>query len=496
MTFAAALADRLDPPVSPYIDDPVGWVEHRLGGFLWSKQREIMEALRDHRKVAVRSCHDAGKSFVAAAATAWWIDSRPIGQAFVASTAPSYKQVNAILWEEIRRAHRKGKLQGRVSLDDEWRIGETLVGYGRKPADHDEHGFQGIHRRWVLAILDEACGIPPALWTGVEAITTNEDCRILAIGNPDDPGTQFAEVCKPGSGWHVIGIDGYETPNFTGEEIPTELRHLLLSREWVEDKKNTWGEESPLFISKVRGEFPDDAADGVVPGSWVIRCAQERYYHGPLEHRPVELGVDVGAGGDESVIYGRFGPQARLIERDRNPDTMRTTGLVMKAIEETGATVVKVDEIGIGKGVVDRLREQRAEGRHEASIIGVNVGRAASDPRHYVRLRDQIWWEVGRGLSETGGWDLSQVDDETIAQLTAPKFTYDSSGRVKIESKDETRARIKRSPDLADALLLAFFTPGGGRAGSINTAGFGPEPEYVSGDIRRRGKKYIDQKPR
>jgi hypothetical protein len=89
-------------------------------------------------------------------------------------------------------------------------------------------------------------------------------------------------------------------------------------------------------------------------------------------------------------------------------------------------------------------------------VVGVNVGEASTDPARFPKLRDQIWWEVGRELSQSGGWDLSELDDETIGQLIAPRWSPDSSGRVKVEPKEKTRERIGRSPDDADALLLAF----------------------------------------
>ncbi len=236
---------------NPYLADPVGWVRDKLGEHLWSKQRAIAESVRDNRRTAVKSCHNAGKSWIASRIAAHWIATHPAGEAFVASTAPSYPQVHAILWEEIRKAAKAGyragnPLPGRVLQSDDWKLDDgTLAGWGRKPADTDEHGFQGIPRRYVLVILDEACGIPRQLWTAVEAITTNADCRILAIGNPDDPNTEFGDVCKPGSGWNVIQISAFDTPNFTDEPFPDDLRPLMLDPEWVEDKKRRWGEDPP-----------------------------------------------------------------------------------------------------------------------------------------------------------------------------------------------------------------------------------------------------------
>ena len=261
----ARLRQRTAARLTSYADDPVGFIEEALGETLWSKQRQIAEAVRDYRHVAVPSCHDSGKSFIAARIAAWWLASRPVGEAFVVTTAPTRTQVRAILWREIARAHRSGCLPGRLN-QTEWYMpvgeGEELVAYGRKPSDWDEDAFQGIHARYVLAILDEAGGVPRSLYTAVETITTSEECRVLAIGNPDHPGTQFARVCRSPD-WEVIPIDGLETPNFTDEPVPDALRGLLLSRVWVEERRRDWGEDDPQFIAKVRGQFPPRPAGAV-----------------------------------------------------------------------------------------------------------------------------------------------------------------------------------------------------------------------------------------
>jgi hypothetical protein len=135
---AADALDEAGQP-SPYLNDPVGWVKERLGGHLWSKQREIAESIVQHRRTAVKSCHNAGKSFLAAQIACYWIDVHPPGEAFIVSTAPTYAQVHAILWEEIRKAAKNpagDPLPGRVLQSDEWKLDDgTLVGWGRKPAD-------------------------------------------------------------------------------------------------------------------------------------------------------------------------------------------------------------------------------------------------------------------------------------------------------------------------------------------------------------------------
>lgn len=490
-------ADLLDPPPNPWVDDPAGWVTHRLTEHLWSKQREVAQSVVTHRRTAVKSCHDVGKSFSAARLTCWWLDVHPPGEAFVVTTAPTAPQVEAVLWREINKAAAKADppLVGRV-LTTEWKLGNELIAFGRKPADRDPTAFQGIHARFVLVILDEACGIPKELWLAANSLAANADSRILAIGNPDDPGSHFAEVCKPGSGWHVIQISAFESPNFTGERVPAELLAVLVSQTYVDETALDCGEDSPIYVSKVLGEFPEDSETGVVRVSKVRACQKPSDDFDPslqtLERverlvtsgvGPVELGVDVGAGGDLSVIYGRFGPVAVPLWRKQTPDTMELVGQVIEYLVTTRATSVKIDRTGVGQGVTDRVREQVAEGvvherlgvsqdDHEIRVFGVMVGSASDRPERFPRLRDQIWWEVGRMLCEEQAWDLSAIDDRTVSQLVAPTYRLDSSGRICVESKKDLKKRISRSPDDADALLLAFYR--GQRRGLASTSDDAP----------------------
>lgn len=474
------------PPESPYINDPVGWVQNELGDHLWSKQREIAESVRTNRRTAVKSCHNAGKSFLASRMAAWWIAAHPPGEAFVASTAPSYPQVHAILWEEIRKAARRAQkngtaIPGRVLQSDEWKLDDTsIVGWGRKPADTDEHGFQGIHRRYVLVILDEACGIPQQLWTAVEAITTNADCRILAIGNPDDPSTEFSSVCKPGSGWNVIRINGLETPNFTPEQVnaypelaglydklglepttepvPDGLRPLMLDPEWVADKIRRWGVESPRFTSKVLGEFPDIGENVLFPPS-LITAAQERTCEpGPW----TTLGVDVARfGSDRTVLAVRRGPVMRIVADAAKQSTTETTGQVIAAIADHGVHEVRVDGVGVGGGVVDQLVEAGYD------VVDMQSGAGAVDSDHFANARAEWWWSLKLRF-ENGDADIDPGDDDLAAQLGAMRYKFNSRGQILIESKDDMKKRGLPSPDRADALML--------------TSGVAPPPDEVVED--------------
>jgi hypothetical protein len=473
------LADQLEDTshhqakAADYAADPALWAREKLGEYLWSKQVEIAASVRDNRLTAVQSCHGVGKSWTASRLTAWWLDIHPPGEARVVTTAPTGDQVKAILWSEINAAFalaeaRGNPLPGRINETD-WKLGKRLIAFGRKPSDYNPHAFQGIHAKYVLVVLDEACGINKQFWTAANAIATGEHCRILAIGNPDDPGSQFARVCSNTERWNVIRISAFDTPNFTSEAIPDELRPMLVSHAYEQDMRVEFGEQSPTYISKVLGLFPSDADDGVVRLSAIRACANPPST--PLLHTdlaPVELGVDLGAGGDETVIRERRGLRVGREWRSREKDPVKVVNTIVAAIRDSKAATVKVDSIGIGWGIVGTLRERRASGEHNAEIIGVNVSEASTEPDKFARLRSQIWWQIGRQLSEDRGWDLSELDSDDrerlVSQLTAPKYSLDASGRIVVEPKAETRKRIGRSPDNADALLLAFYSGTGSDA--------------------------------
>lgn len=452
-------ADLLDPPELRYRTDPVRWAAERLGVKLWSKQREILEGLVEG-DVAVHSCHGVGKSFSAATATCWWLDTHPPGTAFVITTAPTGAQVKAILWREINKLRKLGELPGRTNLT-EWYIGDELVAMGRKPNDYEPDAFQGIHAPYVLVVYDEACGIPPSLWDVGSTLAINEQSRQLAIGNPDDPHGHFSQVCAAGSAWHVIKIRAADSPNFTGELVDQVVRDSTISIKWAEEKRIEWGENSPLYQSKVLGEFPTDTEAGVIPGTFLLPC---RYLDLP-NGTPVEAGIDFGAseGGDQTVLRERRGQKVGRVQRWREPNAMKLVGEISLLLKEWGVQQVKVDAGGVGHGVASRLEElssrhnRQGEMTHDAEVVKVLFAEKASDPRRFLNRRAELWWN-GRELARLQQWDVEVLEDDVLAELTAPQYeVVDSSGKIKIEKKADIKKRLGRSPDDADALLLAFF---------------------------------------
>lgn len=457
--------------------DPVLWARDRLGRELWSAQKKVMEAVRDNRHVAVRSSFATGKSFVAATIAAWWIDVHPPGKALVVTTATTEAQIKGILWSEIAIAHAAGKLGGRLNQTEWWMHDangvEKMVGIGRKPADTNAVAFQGYHRKYVLVIIDEGSGVASAIYDAAEGLTPNEHCRILVIGNPEDPLSMFAEISNDPD-WVAFKISAFDTPAFTGEPVSQEVLDLLVSKIWVEERKRRWGEDNPKYIAKVLGEFPEISENCLILPRWVTE-AQNRDISTLPPARVSELGVDVGAGGDRTVIAHRVGAHVRILKSVQEPDTMKAARLVEDALRTTGASLAKIDEIGVGKGVVDRLKEKRL------NVVGVNVGKAPDrivkrkgkreidehdDAEQFLNRRAQGYWHL-RELFVTGQIVLDTSgprSEDMAAQLQDIRYERLSNGVIKIESKEEMKRRKRLagsddadSPDEADAVMLAFM---------------------------------------
>jgi hypothetical protein len=152
-------------PWARYENDPVGFVADGLGETLWSKQREILDSIRDHKRTAVPACHAPGKSFIAARAVAWWVSSHPPGTAQVVTTATTFRQVRNILWNEVRKVATKHNLPGEV-LSVEWQLNGGIVAYGLSSGANNEASIQGIHAPHLLVVVDEAGGIPTSTEIG------------------------------------------------------------------------------------------------------------------------------------------------------------------------------------------------------------------------------------------------------------------------------------------------------------------------------------------
>lgn len=463
-------------------DDPVWFIETVLRSPLWATQAEIIRAVfaRPRARVVVKACHASGKTYAAARLVLAFFYLYP--QCRILTTAPTWTGVKKLLWSEVAAAfQRVPPNMGGELMETELRAGRDWFAIGLS-TDQGVR-FQGHHAEHMLIVLDEAPGVAADIWEAIDGIRAGGNVRVLALGNPvERQGPFYDAFANADAGWDRFTIDAFDTPNLAGltledllklppHDLDASPNPYLVTRRWVHDQYFEWGADNPLWQGRVRGDFPDNLDTGVVPLSWVRACQRLEQDWTPAQLLPVELGMDVGAGGDETVLRERRGVVAGRSWRKRTPNWADAVAFVLDAIAETGATRVKVDSIGIGWGVVGRLQELRSEGRHAAEIIAVNVGEASTAPEKFPKLRDQLWWEIGRELSRSQAWDLAAVDDTTVAQVIAPTYSRDSAGRIKVEPKADTRKRLKRSPDDADALLLAFYVPPVTRAPLVAPAG-------------------------
>ena len=437
-----------DPGIVP---TPVEFATDVLGVELWSKQREVLNSLVDHRRVAVKSGNGLGKGFCAAVALLWFLHVHK-NAAIALSTAPTFRQVRHVLWRQVHRLYRpSAKLLGGKMLDTRWEISDERYAMGLSAENADQ--FQGFHSPNMLIVVDEAEGVSDEIYEAIEAVMTAADPLLLLIGNPTTVTGAFRRAFyEERQLYHNITISALDSPNVqAGKTVVPGLT----SAKWVEERRETWGEDNPIFRARVLGEFPDQAEDTLISLS-DIEAAASRWAAGETPEtlgdapQEVVLAVDVARfGSDRSVILRRQGNRVADIRTFRNMDTMQLAGWVAAAIRETSPERVCVDEIGVGAGVVDRLKEQGHP------VKGINVARRARQERLFVNVRAEGYWRL-KELFASGEIAIPN-DHQLMGELAALRYSFDSQGRVLMESKEAMRQRGLPSPDKADALMLAFL---------------------------------------
>ena len=464
-----------------YKTDPVAWAEEELGLVLWSKQKEILRSIASNKRTAVKSCHSIGKTFISAIASAWWVSTRD--NCIVQATAPTYQQIHALLFEEIRKVHITHNLRGRVTLGDKWmapvttedgRTTDMLIGEGRKPANENIHGFHGTHRPdGVFVIADEGCGIPTTIFTGAEAITTAEFDRQLTVGNPDDPNTEFGRIFRElGNLWNLITVSAFDTPNFTGEaaelrekykddpEKMIQVERLLKGMpqlQTVADQKEMWGEDSPRYMSKVLAEFPLTSIDSLFTAA-EIEIGRANVIE-PKSDAFKVLGVDVARyGADKTVVILNVDGHVEVAGSYNTMDTMEVAARVHKLAIEHDVDQVRVDGVGVGGGVVDRLTALAHTAETPYVVVEMTAGARAPD-RTLHRNSRAYWYDSLKHQLKSGMIDLPLGDNSSdegilVQEMTGIRYSY-PNGVMQIESKEDIRRRGDKSPDFVDALVMA-----------------------------------------
>jgi phage terminase large subunit len=459
---AARRAASLHGPMGfeRYHNDPVAFAIEVLGFEPWSRQVEVLNALARTDFVSVPAGRAVGKSRLDAAAALWFVCTRGAGSRVIC-TAPTYKQVQQILWEEIRTLHASAKvaIRGEVakmaSTGARTAEGAQILGLtAEKP-----EAFQGIRAREMLVIADEASGIEDEIFHVIDGNTAG-GAKLLLTGNPTRARGYFRESFKSPR-FTTIRIPSTESPNVV------EGRNIvrgLATRDWLEERKREWGEDSPLYKIHVLGEVVE-AQEGQLFTAEMIAAAESRWNETPATGRLV-LAIDpAGASGDgdESAFSARRGKKVLKIHARRGLDEQ---GHLIEALgylatfrgDSQERPLIVIDRDGyVGAKVYAHLAAYQSTHEDSFELYGVRSGeRARRKPLVYDRVRDELWFNlvdaIRDGLTFPSDLKLSR-------ELSEIKADVHISGRSKITPKDDLRALLGRSPDRADSLALCVWEP-------------------------------------
>ena len=450
-------------PSPKYLDDPVGFARDVLGVEPWSRQVEVLEAVRDHMRVAVRSGHKVGKSHTAAIVALWFYCSNP--DARVVMTSTTARQVDQILWREVRMQHTRA----RIHIDGELGM---LARTGLRSADFREvvgftarepEAVAGISGGNLLYILDEASGIPDAIFEAIEGNRAG-GARVLMFSNPTKTtGEFFHAFHKKAPFYRTIQISSEETPNVLAGQ---RLIPGLATREWIEEKRQEWGEDSSLYKVRVKGEFVL-REEGRVIDLHTIAEAEQRWHDPDTDATGrLYIGLDPGGEGtegDETVVAPRRGFKVLSLHAFRGLDPagilLQLLGLLatLRDKREQPPVVVVDAEGAVGARVYGHLRQYVDRNPGVFELVGVRGSQWGSNKRHdrvHDRIRDELWASLA-GWLKAGG--AIPEDGLLAAELHAPEWRTDHFNRQKVTSKDDLRKALGRSPDRADAVTLAVW---------------------------------------
>jgi len=429
--------------VRRYRDRPDLFVEEVLDIKPDPWQRELMMAVASgHRRCSVRSGHGVGKSSCVSWLAIWYLMTRyPVK---VVITAPTSSQLFDALFAEIKRWINQLPTTLRRLLNvksDKIELieaaAEAFISARTSRAETPE-ALQGIHSEHVLLIADEASGVPEAVFEAAAGSMSGEHACTILLGNPTrSSGFFFDTHNRLAEDWWTRRVSCVDSPR--------------VSEAYVREMAARYGEESNAYRVRVLGEFPLADDDTVIP-IHLIDAAMNRDVEGRPDVAPV-WGLDVARfGSDKSALAKRYGHVITEVQAWAGLDLMQLCGRVKAEFDallpQERPTEILVDSIGLGAGVVDRLRELGLPAR------GVNVAESPSLGATYSNLRAELWFRVKAWLEQRNS--RLPADEHLLAELASPRYTFTSSGKMKVEAKDEMRKRGLASPDKADAICLTF----------------------------------------
>ncbi len=439
-----------------YADNIIDYVKEVIGATPDDIQGDILLSAQNNMKTAVRSGHGIGKSALEAWAIKWFMYSRPFPK--IPCTAPTQHQLKDILWAELSKWNRQAADQHLF----QW-TAETF-----KHKAHPEEWFavartastpdalQGFHADHILYVIDEASGVRDEIFQPVLGALTSDNSKLLMCGNPTRvSGFFFDAFNKNRAIFHTFKVDGRNSPR--------------VSKMFIQSIIDMFGEDSDVFRVRVAGDFPKAEPDSFIPLDWVEKALAKSTATLQSRVQRLDIGVDVARfGDDESVIASVIDKRKQLpSEMYYHNDTMRLTGRLVQKVERNINLAreihVKIDCDGLGVGVYDRFREVIREKRwrnvyvYEGHFGGEGGKLKEGDPVEFENSTGLMWGTVRERL-RTEKIELWN-DQEQTAQLSNRKYRVNSGGKIVLERKEEMKKRGLKSPDRADALVLAMWDP-------------------------------------
>lgn len=453
-----------------YRDDPVGFVREVIGDEPWNRQREVMEAVRDHRNVAVRSCNAAGKTKLASWLLLWFCYARQGLGVVTANTMDQLSEqiMRRELWASFSKAD--PEFPGSLHVNAVRPEGKGRAGVVAKTAT-GVSALSGWHDTDVLFVIDEAQDhekLDPHAWDAAFAVCTGEEDRKLALGNPLAPVGRFYRAHRPGSNWKSIRIPAADIPNIREGEtvIPG-----LLTRRAIDDIATEYGEQSEFFRARVQAQFPEDLEEGLIKRRW-LDAAAERFEDGDLHREAHEkrmrwrLAADIARKGkDATCVAIRRGNVLERFETWRGKDLEETADRIYALASDLRRTPfdpdppvesVTVDAVAVGSGVYDNLAARTTPYR----VREYRGSHKARQKDRYRNKRSEAYWKLSRLLAD--GKIALPDDEQLFEELLALRWRADGQGRVTLERKKDLTKRLGRSPDRADATAMVFYRSGSG----------------------------------
>jgi phage terminase large subunit len=422
------------PPESPV--GPELW----QGNFLQDVGKAMVEG---QRRFSVKAGHGVGKSTVEAWLILWFVLFHRNFKCPV--TANSQDQLRDVVWAEIYRWWQvlPPFLKDQVEVKAERVVvkasPEGSFAVARTARPEKPEALQGFHAETLAFFIEEASGIEDIIFETAGGALSSEDSWVFMFANPTRSSGYFHRShTSSRTSWRTYTVSCFQSSR--------------VSPEYAKEIAEEYGEDSNVYRVRVLGEFPLSEDDAVISLGMVEPAIGREV--SPSESGIV-WGLDVARFGDDTTALCKRRGNVVLepIKEWKKLDLMQVTGIIVREFNETRIEnrpgAINVDVIGLGAGVVDRLREL------QLPVRGINVGESpSSDTGRYMRLRDELWFKARDWFDSRAV--LIPDDPGLISELVQPKYKIESTGKIKVESKDDMKKRGIKSPNKADAFCLTF----------------------------------------